>query len=116
MTTALSIAAGFVAVLWLPILGKFFRAWRDRRNPVSLAIGLIIALMVYLSVLVVLVASFKSSFVWAVIVGLLFDFGICVNFYIAFRIAEKRFGAQRQVDKVEPLSAGTKPPATRPKD
>jgi peptidoglycan biosynthesis protein MviN/MurJ (putative lipid II flippase) len=116
MTTALSITATIIAILWIPILKKFFVAWRDRHNPVSLAIGLNITLMIYLSLLVVMVASFKARLLWAVGLSALFNLAACVNFYVAFHVAQKRFGNQRQVGKVEPLSAGTQPPATRPRE
>jgi hypothetical protein len=49
VTIAYIIIAAISILLWLPILGRFYRSWADRRNPVSLAICSAILLITWTS-------------------------------------------------------------------
>lgn len=95
MTTTFSIIAAVLALAWLPIVRKFFRAWKSRKNPVSLAISWLILVFAYGHALYVLVASFEADRIWVQTIGLAFSAIACVNFYVSFYWSEHKFTDQR---------------------
>lgn len=83
--------SGLLALTWIPILLRFVRSWRARRNPVSLAICGIILLSIYSNVLTIAVYALDGEPVWAAIATHAFNALICLNFYLAFEWTKKRF-------------------------
>lgn len=85
-----------VALGWIPILLKFFRAWRTRSNPVSLAICGLIVFGVYSNVVTIAVSMTQGNMAVANTITWGFNVLSCVNFYFAFRWADKRFNNDRR--------------------
>lgn len=85
---ALSVA---LALAWVPILLKFVRSWRARRNPVSLAICGIIVMSVYANAIALAVYAFDGNPSWAALATHIFNGLVCLNFYLSFMWARKRF-------------------------
>lgn len=80
-------AALVVALAWIPVLLRFFRSWRERANPISLAICVLVAEAIYLPVYAAIVLPPSWPLVTIAFVG-----GIaCGSFYIAFWWAKRRF-------------------------
>src|SRR3990172_12157880 len=44
----LFVVALVIALAWVPVLIRFFRSWQARKNPISLAICILVTLAVYL--------------------------------------------------------------------
>lgn len=84
-----------LAGAWIPVLLKFIRAWRARRNPVSLAICGVILLSIYSNIVVIAVYAFSGNPSWAAIATHVFNGLVCVNFYLSFMWARKRFPDSR---------------------
>jgi len=82
LTTTLAIA-----LAWLPMVIKFFRSWRARGNPISLAICILIGLAVYLPVYAVIVLPPSWPLATMVVVSGL----VCACFYGALFWAQRRF-------------------------
>ena len=91
MISWMVLLAGASVGAWLPVLWKFFLAWRTRSNPVSLAICLTIALLIYTSIISVehLEGDIDARWLWGGF--LVFNTIVCLNFYISFWWAKKRF-------------------------
>lgn len=85
-----------LALLWIPIFLNFFRAWRERKNPVSLAICGIIAYAVYNNAVSVGLYAFGGSPKWSTVGIIVFEGITCVNFYFAFRWSQRKFHSDRQ--------------------
>jgi hypothetical protein len=83
------VAAIALAIAWLPIFMHFFRAWRGRRDPVSLAICLLVAFVSWGSAIPywIVTNNDAQSLVFLILV---FDLIICVTFYISLRAARKK--------------------------
>lgn len=80
-----------IAMAWIPLLLKFFRSWRDRANPISLAICFLIILASYSPLWVSL--GPEKPWSWA---GLLvIDSLVCGSFYVALLMARRRFPDSR---------------------
>ncbi len=90
---ALSVA---LAAAWVPILLKFIRSWRARRNPVSLAICGAILLSIYSNILAIAVFAFDGNATTAAIATHVFNGMVCVNFYFAFLWASRKFSDDRR--------------------
>lgn len=95
MNTLFSIVAAVLALLWAPLIGKFYKAWHDRKNPVSLAICWMIIVVMYSHLLYTLVMSFEADHRWVSAIALAFSFVACVNFYVSFYWSKKKFKDQR---------------------
>ncbi len=91
MTAFLITLSVFLAVAWVPLLLKFVRAWRARRNPVSLAICGVILLSIYSNIITVAVEAFDGSKTTAAIVTHGFNALVCMNFYFAFALSKRKF-------------------------
>jgi hypothetical protein len=94
---ALSFALG-VALAWVPILIKFFRSWRARSNPISLAICLLIGLAGYVPVYVAVM--FASASIWSIATVIGTDGIICFGFHGAVMWSAKRFPDTRYTNGV----------------
>jgi hypothetical protein len=86
------ITALAIALAWLPMVIKFFRSWRERGNPVSLAICVLIGLAVYLPVYAVIVLPPSWPLATMVAVSGL----VCACFYGALFWAKRRFQNSRR--------------------
>lgn len=93
MSNVITCLAVVVAAGWLPVLAKFFSAWRSRKNPISLAICGVIAFCIYIDAAVVLFLNAGIEWTVAVLVGL--NAIGCLHFYLSFWWARKRFGDER---------------------
>jgi hypothetical protein len=89
------ILATISASLWTPILLKFRRNWSSRKNPVSLAILVLVAFVMWTAVAGfwlmsggVTPALFAVS--WSIVSNV-----IAIAFHTSFYMAGKRFGEKR---------------------
>lgn len=78
-----------VSLLWIPVLLFFFRNWRERKNPISLAICSVLFFVIY-----------SDALVWAGLLGQTkiplyimqaTEVATIAFFYLAIRWAEKKF-------------------------
>jgi len=84
-----------MVMAWVPILLRFVRSWRERRNPVSLAICGLIIYVQFLSLSVAWVVDGSVGLVGLLSVHGLLCSAACVNFYAAFRRARHHFRERR---------------------
>lgn len=91
MKLFLTITSAVIAVAWIPLVFRFNRGWRERKNPVSLAIAATLLLEIYTNVLYVFALSGETS--WRFFANATHVFGVIVivNFYVAFRWSDKKF-------------------------
>jgi hypothetical protein len=88
---AVPLTALVVALGWLPILIRFLRAWRERSNPISFAICVLILMALYVPPYI---ASMLPSS-WPVAAIVTIDFIACATFYAALYRAARRFPSTR---------------------
>lgn len=89
MALAIAVIGVIVALGWLPVFRHFWKAWRSRNNPISLAICGLIGFMVYINLAVHI--FIKNDPAWtAVVVGAV-NVAVLINFYACFRWAKKLF-------------------------
>lgn len=81
-----------VSALWIPVLLFFFKNWRERKNPISLAISGVIFFVVYSDVLVLL-CKYSGSDVPFYIMQITEALTIAF-FYVSFRWAKWKFGGE----------------------
>jgi hypothetical protein len=96
MSILLAAALLTLAVVWLPLAWRFLRGWRNRKNPVSLAICAAIGLSVYVNIMMALALTEHTSWEFFIIATRLFDLVVIVNFYVAFHWSKKRFPNARR--------------------
>lgn len=91
-----AIASFILALAWLPMLLKFLVHWRQRKNPLSFAIALTLAYVVYSSALQgwSLLARFEIDDL--VEASVLTNVIVCGNFYLAEFVRAKNFPDQRR--------------------
>lgn len=95
MTYALVTASVVLAAAWLPLAARFLRGWRNRKNPVSLAICAALCLFAYSNVMFALVVLDSTTLRFLAIASHAFELVVVVNFYAAFRWSAKRFPEAR---------------------
>jgi len=88
MSVALMCLAVVLAIAWLPILIKFFRNWRNRANPISLAICFVVAFAMY-TCLIPMVGGSDPQ-VTALVVQIV-NAVTCLFFHVSFGWAKKRW-------------------------
>jgi hypothetical protein len=91
MTTTLTALSIALAIAWLPLAWRFLRGWRNRKNPVSLAICASLCLFAYTNVMFVLIALDGATWEFFNIATHVFNIIVVVNFYVAFKWSEKKF-------------------------
>jgi hypothetical protein len=91
MKLALAGLSVALAVAWLPLAWRFLRGWRNRKNPVSLAICAALCLFAYTNIMLALELVDGESWEFFTIATRIFDLVVIVNFYVAFRWSAKRF-------------------------
>ncbi len=105
MTLVLIVISGVLAIAWLPLAWKFNLGWRNRRNPVSLAICAAALLFAYTNILFALTLSEQTTWHFFAIATHIFDVIVVVNFYVAFRWSDRKFvDARRSTYTVPPMN------------
>lgn len=105
MKSLLVIWALMLAIAWVPLALKFQRSWRGRKNPVSLAICLVVLLFIYSNLVFTLAVTGQTTWRFYAVATRSFEVAAIVNFYIAFRWSDARFGGTRKSDDSPPPSA-----------
>lgn len=90
------IAPVVLALAWIPLFLRFLRGWRNRKNPVSLAICAAISFLIYTNVVSMLLALGAGDWQTVRALNLLFGAFVIVNFYIAFNWSNQRFPEARR--------------------
>ncbi len=93
-TFAIVVVAALLAIAWLPVGAHFWRSWRARGSPVSLAICGVVGFQIYLSSSTWL--FMKNDPRWVATVMLLGNLLTLANFYLCFRWQRKRFPDARK--------------------
>lgn len=83
-------------VAWIPLLLSFFRSWRARKNPISLAICLTIFLAAFTNVYLVLSLFDKTPERVEVVVYGICNAAVVGYFHVARRCADKTFTSDRR--------------------
>jgi hypothetical protein len=83
-----------IALGWLPVFLRFFRSWRARSNPISIAICVLILFAFYLPVY--LAVTSVVSWPFATVVAL--DAIACTTFYVTFHFANRKFPDTRKLN------------------
>lgn len=87
-----------LAVGWLPLAWKFHRAWTKRKNPVSLAICLVMVLFAYQNAMFILAVQGETTWRFYSIATRSFEVIAIANFFIAFRWSDAKFADARRSD------------------
>lgn len=98
--TTLRVALGIaVAIAWIPVFLFFFKNFRDRHNPVSLAIGTLVALVIlYTGPVDYWITSGSASTGWVFTVVDILSLAVCFHFYLAIRWSKRKFYDERSKD------------------
>ena len=91
MKLTLTVLSIVLAIAWLPLAWRFLRGWRNRKNPVSLAICAALCLFTYTNVMLALELNDGESWEFFTIATRAFDVIVLVNFYVAFKWSAKKF-------------------------
>jgi hypothetical protein len=94
--SAFDVVAIALSVLWAPHLVGFYRSWRDRRNPISLAIMFMILLILYTNAFAVLHLRWRVSASAAGWVYGACSAAVAIYFHLAKAWASKRFQDSRR--------------------
>ena len=86
------VGAIVVALGWIPVFVRFFRSWRARGNPISIAICVLILFVLYLPIYL----TVTSSVSWPTATVIALDAIACVTFYVTFYYANRRFPDTRK--------------------
>lgn len=81
-----------MALAWIPVLLRFFRSWRERNNPISMAICVLILFALYLPVYI----SYAFTLSWQTATIVALDIITCITFYVSFFFAARRFPDTRK--------------------
>jgi hypothetical protein len=88
------VGAVAVALGWIPVFVRFFRSWRARGNPISIAICVLILFALYLPIY--LPATSSMSWPFATVIAL--DAIVCMTFYVTFYYANRKFPDTRKLN------------------
>jgi len=92
VTTIRITLAALATVAWIPVLLFFFKNFKSRNNPVSLAIGTLVALcMLYVGPVDYWLTSGTASKEWVSLTFDILSVAVCVHFYLAIRWSKRRF-------------------------
>jgi hypothetical protein len=85
------ILAALAALGWGPIVWHFFRAWQVRKNPISLAICILILFSTYVDLMLIL--QVDGVLAGRISAWLMFGFSLltCVNFHLSFFWSKRLF-------------------------
>lgn len=99
MTYLHILLASAAGLAWIPVLVFFFKNFRERKNPVSLAIGTMVALMIlYIGPVDYWITSGATNKVWVLAAFDLLSLAVCLFFYLAIKWSEERFRNDRRSD------------------
>ena len=97
MTTFIYIAmAAISVVLWAPICVRFYRAWFNRKNPVSLAIFAIILLLIWFAVAGIWLVTGDVARELVAIVSTALSASVALYTHFAFYWSTQKFPDQRR--------------------
>lgn len=107
MTMKLALVIGAVALVigWLPLAWKFYQSWKIRKNPVSLAICLVMLVFAYQNLMFMLATLGETTWRVYAIATRAFEVATIVNFFVAFRWSDTRFAGARRTDADQPPAA-----------
>lgn len=89
MEVILAAIGAVVALGWVPVFRHFWKAWRARSNPISLAICGLVGFMVYINCAVYILIH--NDPLWtAAVVGAV-NIAVLANFYLCMSWAHKLF-------------------------
>lgn len=91
----LAVLSGLSAVAWLPIIFRFYGNWKDRRNPVSLAICGCLCFLVYVHVMFAFTVMSVATWNVLLVGAHAFSLVTLINFYASFYWAKRRFPEAR---------------------
>lgn len=91
-----AIASLVLAIAWVPLFLRFLRGWRNRKNPVSLAICACISFLIYGNVTTTLLALDAGAWQTVRILSIVFNAFVVVNFYVSFHWSNQRFPDSRR--------------------
>ena len=92
------IAAAIVALAWIPVFLRFFRSWRTRGNPISMAICVLVVYALYVPIF--MTASLPPS--WPPVTVIAVDAIVCMTFYGTFHFADRKFPDDRRESPRKP--------------
>jgi len=98
--TAVIVLACVLALAWLPLAVRFYRGWKFRKNPVSLAIFAGCLLFTYTNTLLVLALTGQTTWQFFTTALLVFDSVVVLNFYVSFYWSDKKFEGARSSDNI----------------
>lgn len=94
-----------LALAWVPLLLRFLRGWRNRRNPVSLAICATISAAIYGNVTTTLLAIGQGAWETVRILTVAVNAFVVLNFYLSFYWSAQRFpDARRGSYSIPPMN------------
>jgi len=105
----LAVVSSVLAASWLPLALRFSRGWKNRRNPVSLAICAAALLFSYTNVLFALALLGETTWRFFAVATHVFDVVVVVNFYIAFKWSDRKFVDARREYSVPPTNTTSTP-------
>jgi hypothetical protein len=99
------IASFALSVAWVPLLVRFLRGWRSRRNPVSLAICATISALIYGNVTTALTAMGQGAWETVRTLTIAVNAFVVLNFYLSFHWSGQRFpDARRGSYSIPPMN------------
>jgi hypothetical protein len=87
--TMLVVVAGILAVAWVPVGIYFFKSWKNRRSPLSLAICGLIGFPIYTNLSTALFMDSSSK--WVCLVLVVANLVLWSNFMFCFYWQKKSF-------------------------
>lgn len=94
-----------LALAWVPLLIRFLRGWRSRKNPVSLAICATISALIYGNVTTALTAMGQGAWETVRMLTVAVNAFVVVNFYLSFHWSSQRFqDARRGSYSIPPMN------------
>lgn len=109
MSFALPVLSIVLAVAWIPLAFRFKRGWKNRRNPVSLAICAAVLLFSYRNALTSLALIDETTWSFVTIATHVFEVIVVINFYFAFRWSDAKFAEARREYTVPPMNTTSTP-------
>lgn len=94
-----------LALAWVPLLVRFLRGWRSRKNPVSLAICATISALIYGNITTALTAMGQGAWETVRMLTVAVNVFVVVNFYLSFHWSSQRFpDARRGSYSIPPMN------------
>lgn len=94
-----------LAFAWVPLLVRFQRGWRNRKNPVSLAICATISALIYNNITTALTEMGQGAWETVRMLTVAVNAFVVVNFYLSFHWSSQRFpDARRGSYSIPPMN------------